>query len=56
MKIKKEMYKLRCFAVDSVLILQEPQNSTEHLKKKWKDIGILAGLKVSKQKNPKNVG
>lgn len=46
----KETYKLKTFADDPVLILQEPNNSTEYLMKKLKDFGALAGFKIHKQK------
>ena len=49
LKIKK-VFKLRAFANDLVLILQDPLNVVEHLMKKLKEFGSLAGLKVNKQK------
>ena len=50
LKVKQEQFKLRAFAGDLVLILQDPLETAEHLIKKLKEFGSLAGLKVNKQK------
>ena len=39
LKIKKEVFKLRAFADDLVLLIQDPLESVEHLMKKLKDYG-----------------
>lgn len=49
-KIKNEKYKLRTFADDLVLFLQDSQSGVEYLMKKLNGFGTLAGFKINKQK------
>nr|GEZ82414.1 hypothetical protein [Tanacetum cinerariifolium] len=49
-KIKKETFKLRAFADDLVLMLENPLKDIELLMNKLKEFGSFAGFKVNKQK------
>ncbi|XP_062986041.1 protocadherin gamma-A10-like [Elgaria multicarinata webbii] len=49
-KIKKESYKLRAFADDVVLTLEDPLKGIEVLMHKLKEFGVVASFKVNKQK------
>lgn len=50
LKIKNEIHKLRAFADNLVLIVDDPWKGTEVLMKKLKEFSILAGFKINKQK------
>uniref|UniRef100_A0A8C6XN85 Reverse transcriptase domain-containing protein n=1 Tax=Naja naja TaxID=35670 RepID=A0A8C6XN85_NAJNA len=50
LKIKKEEFKLQAFADDLLFILEEPQTSGLILLKKLEEFGLVAGLKINKDK------
>ncbi|XP_061495705.1 calcyphosin-2 isoform X3 [Rhineura floridana] len=50
LKIKKEEYKLRAFADDLIIVLENPLEGINVLMDKLKEFGPLAGFKINNQK------